>query len=76
LNPEELGGSIRHHGWTLKTDASARLLWPVYPFNPYANAPEKELKYAVGALWVPLTLKDGKYIRPGEQEIRFLLLAR
>ncbi len=76
LSPEDLGGSIRHHGWTLKTDAAARLVWPVFPFNPYANAPEKDLKHAVAALWVPLTLKDGKYIRPGEQEIRFALQAR
>ena len=76
LGPEDLGGSVRHHGWTLKIDPSARLVWPVYPFNPYANGPETALEHAVGALSVPLTLKDGKFIRPGEQEIKFLLSAR
>jgi hypothetical protein len=76
LGPTELGGSVRHHGWTLKTDPTARLVWPVYPFNPYANGPETALEHAVGALSVPLTLKDGKFIRPGEQEIKFLLSAR
>jgi hypothetical protein len=76
LGPEDLGGSIRHHGWTLKLDPSARLVWPVYPFNPYANALEKTLDHAVGALSVPLTLKDGRYIRPGEQTINFVLSTR
>ncbi len=75
LAAEDLGGVLRHHGWVLKTDASARLIWPVYPFNPYANGPEKVLEHAVGALSVPLVLKDGRYIRPGEQEIRFSLRA-
>ena len=32
---------------------STRLVWPVLPFNPYRNAPEKELRYAVGVLSVP-----------------------
>ncbi len=73
LTPSDIGGWIRHHGWTLKVDPSARLNWPVYPHNPYANAPEKSLEHAVGALTVPLRLKDGRYIRPGEQEISFVL---
>ena len=75
LGPEELGGWIRHHGWTLKVDPTAKLAWPVYPYNPYAAAPEKELRYAVGALSVPLHLKSqpGRYVRPNEQEIAFTL---
>ena len=75
LGPVELGGWIRHHGWTLKVDPTAKLAWPVYPYNPYAAAPEKELKYAVGALSVPLDLKSqpGRYVRPNEQEIAFTL---
>jgi len=75
LGPEELGGWIRHHGWTLKMDPTAKLVWPVYPYNPYAAAPEKEVKYAVGALSVPLHLKSqpGRYVRPNEQEIAFTL---
>jgi hypothetical protein len=75
LGPEELDGWIRHHGWTLKMDPAAKLVWPVYPYNPYAAAPEKELKYAVGALSVPLHLKSqpGRYVRPNEQEIGFTL---
>ena len=75
LGPVELGGWIRHHGWTLKVDPTAELAWPVYPYNPYAAAPEKELRYAVGALSVPLHLKSqpGRYVRPNEQEIAFTL---
>ena len=46
------------------------------PYNPYADGPEKTLEHAVGALTVPLVLKDGKYIRPGEQTISFVLSAR
>jgi hypothetical protein len=77
MGPEQLGGWIRHDGWTLKIDPSATLVWPVYPYNPYAAAPEKELKYAVGALSVPLRLKPehGHYIRPHEQAIEFTLKA-
>jgi hypothetical protein len=71
LPAEAIGGWIRHHGWMLKTDAAAQLTWPVYPFNPYANGPEKSLDHAVGALSVPLQLKPGRFIRPGEQEITF-----
>lgn len=50
-------GTLRHHGWVMKTDPTARIKWPVYPFNPYANGPEKELARAVGVLSVP--------VRPG-----------
>lgn len=46
------GGSIRHHGWTMKTDPAARIKWPVYPFNPYGNGPEKSIAQAVGLLYV------------------------
>ncbi|MEW5974984.1 MAG: hypothetical protein AB1898_04150 [Acidobacteriota bacterium] len=54
LPAEELGGSLRHRGWTLETSPGAQLLWPVHPFNPYANAPENNLSNAVGLLWTPL----------------------
>jgi hypothetical protein len=74
---ESLGGWIRHRGWTLHLDPSARLVWPVYPFNPYTNGPETNIEYAVGALSVPLRLKaqPGKYVRANEQEIMFRLSA-
>jgi hypothetical protein len=74
---ESLGGWIRHRGWTLQVDPTARLVWPVYPFNPYTNGPETNIDYAVGALSVPLRLKaqPGKYVRPKEQEITFRLTA-
>jgi hypothetical protein len=70
-----LGGWIRHHGWTLKVDPTASLVWPVYPHNPYADGPETSIQFAVGALSVPLQLKSqkGHYIRPNEQNIRFVL---
>ena len=75
LGPDELGGWIHHHGWRLKTDPLARLTWPAYPHNPYADAPETALDHAVGVVSVPLKLgaKGGKYIRPNAQEISFTL---
>jgi hypothetical protein len=71
-----LGGWIRHRGWRLKVPASARLAWPLFPHNPYADAPETSLQHAVGALSVPLELKarPGHYVRPGEQEILFTVV--
>jgi hypothetical protein len=73
LSGNELGDWIRHHGWTMKVPPSARLIWPVYPHNPYADAPETRLEYAVGVLSVPLELKAqrGHYVRPNELEIPF-----
>ena len=77
LAPDSIGGWIRHHGWTLHVDPAARLAWPVYPYNPYANAPETTLEHAVATLSVPLRLKSrpGHYVRPNEQEIAFRLAA-
>ncbi len=65
---ERLGGWIRHNGWTLRADPAARLTWPVYPYNPYSNGPEKGLEHAVGALSVPLALRNAD-----RQEIPFAL---
>ncbi len=75
LSPADLGGWIRHHGWRLRLDPTARLAWPVYPHHPYTDAPEKSLDHAVGALSVPLRLKavPGRYVRPAEQEIQFVV---
>jgi hypothetical protein len=75
LDAADLGGSIRHHGWTLKTDSAARLVWPVYPFNPYANGPETSVHNAVATLSVPVVLKVSprKAIQKHEQEISFTL---
>ena len=76
LGPEKVGGWIRHHRWKLQTDPTARLTWPVYPHNPYADAPETKLEHAVGVLSVPLRLgdeNDTKFIRPNVQEISFIL---
>ena len=58
LGPDDIGGWIRHNGWTLKVDPAAHLSWPVYPYNPYSNGPEKTLVHAVGRLTVPLDLKS------------------
>ena len=57
-------------------DPASRLVWPVYPFNPYQNAPEKTLDHAVAALSVPVKLKAraGHYVRPNEQDIPFRLI--
>jgi hypothetical protein len=75
LEPSAIGGWIRHHGWMLKTASHARLVWPIYPHNPYTNSPEKNPENAVGIVSVPLYLKEqpGRDIRPGEQEINFAL---
>ncbi len=73
----EIGGWVRHRGWTLRVDSAARLVWPVLPFNPYRNAPETDLRHAVGVLTVPI-----KVAPPAEgalnwrrQEIAFALEA-
>ncbi len=75
LGPADLGGSIRHHGWTMHVDPAARLVWPVFPFNPYANAPETSLEWAVGALSVDLhpTKPADPAIRHRAQEIDFAI---
>jgi hypothetical protein len=68
-----LGGWVRHGGWTIRTDGEASLAWPVYPFNPYANAPEKLLEHAVAVLSVPVKLHAGDEdeARVRSQHIRF-----
>lgn len=55
---KDLGGWIRHRGWTLNTNSAARVAWPVFPYNPYADGPETSLEYAVGTLSVPLELEQ------------------
>ena len=78
LSPEDLRGEVRHRGWMLKVDPTARLVWPIYPFNPYMNKPETKLDHAVGLLSVPVQAKRTKedwFVRPGEQEILFTLTA-
>lgn len=74
LGPDQIAGVIRHHGWSLEVDPSARLLWPVYPFNPYANGPETRLEFAVGVLSVPLRPQSASG-RLRTQDIRFVLEA-
>lgn len=77
FGPAELGPWIRHRGWRLRLDAACRLIWPVFPFNPYTNAPETALERAVGALRVPLVLhpQPGRHLRPGEMRIALTLEA-
>jgi len=53
----EVSGWIRHHGWTLKLSAPAKLTWPVRPYNPYRNALETGIEHAVGALTTELEAK-------------------
>jgi hypothetical protein len=78
LGPDQIGGWIRHRGWTLTVDPTARLVWPVLPFNPYRNAPETDLRYAVGVLSVPVKVEapreEGFDWRRGE--IAFVLEAK
>ena len=71
LDPAHLGGLLRHRGWEMKVDETASLLWPVFPHNPYTDAPETSLEYAVALLSVPLRLESvpGKYVRARQQQI-------
>jgi hypothetical protein len=71
----DLGGWIRHRGWTLRVDPTAMLVWPVYPFNPYTNGPETDLTHAVAALSVPLRPQRTPGATTGlrTQEISFTL---
>jgi hypothetical protein len=57
LDASQVGGYICHRGWTLRVPATARLTWPVFPFNPYANAPETDVRHAVGVLTVPVAVE-------------------
>lgn len=72
-NGEELGGWIRHRGWTLKLPPGARLAWPVYPFNPYRNGPETNFTHAVATLSVPLEPRQAANGQPSSraQQITF-----
>lgn len=75
LTPEQIGGWIRHRGWTLKVPPNTRLTWPVLPFNPYSNKPETDLRYAVGRLYVPLKVEKnpGWALNWGRQNLDFTL---
>jgi len=77
LSPDDLGGSIRHHGWTMELDPAARLTWPFYPQNPYSDSPETDPRYAVGRLTIPLFLKSqsGHYVRPNEKQVEIKIRA-
>jgi hypothetical protein len=77
LGPADLGGAIRHHGWTMRIDPTARLVWPVFPFNPYGNASETSLEWAVGALSVDLhpAKPADAAIRHRAQDIDFVISA-
>ena len=74
LGPEEVAGLIRHRGWSLRFDSPARLVWPVFPYNPYANAPETSLGLAVSVLTVPIQPQEvgGRFRK---QDIPFVLEA-
>jgi len=74
LGPDDVAGVIRHRGWSLRVDSPARLVWPVFPYNPYANAPETSLGLAVGVLTVPIRPQDvgGRFRK---QDVRFVLEA-
>ncbi len=75
LSAAELNGRISHRGWTLELPEGATFTWPVYPHNPYADAPETSITYAVGRLSVPILPKPrpGKYVRAHELELNFRL---
>lgn len=57
----EIGGWIKHNGWTIKIPAGTHLIWPVFPFNPYHNKPETSLSSAIGRLFAPLKNEDQEF---------------
>jgi len=61
LGDEELDGSLTHNGWTMRVPQGAHLSWPVYPFNPYKDAPETDISKAIGLLTMPLQLKNENF---------------
>lgn len=65
LDEKELGGWLKHNGWTMHIPQGMHLSWPVYPFNPYANKPETSLDKAIGRLFTQL--------KPENQELEFAL---
>ena len=75
LGPDRIGGWIRHRGWKLTVDPTARLTWPTLPFNPYKNGPETDLRYAVGVLSVPVKVvpQAGRALDWGRGDIGFVL---
>ncbi len=58
LAADQIGGWIRHNGWTFHVPLGTRLDWPVRPFNPYANAPETTIEHAVGVATRPLEARS------------------
>jgi hypothetical protein len=58
LDAKQVGSVIRHRGWPLCVPMTSRLTWPVFPFNPYANAPETDIRHAVGVLTVPIVVES------------------
>jgi hypothetical protein len=57
LGPDQIGDRIHHRGWSLRFSQPARLKWPVMPFNPYRNAPETDMRFAIGVLSVPVRVE-------------------
>jgi len=57
----EIGGWIKHHGWTMHIPPGMHLLWPVFPFNPYQDKPETALNQAIGRLTIPLKAEDQEF---------------
>jgi hypothetical protein len=61
LGDEELGGLIKHNGWTLHLPPGMRFTWPVYPYNPYRSKPETELTLAIGTLSILLKAQNQEF---------------
>lgn len=72
LTQSDLGGFIKHGGWTLHLQDDVTFKWPVFPYNPYRNGPETKLEHAVALLQIPLNLKQDpkRWLRPNERTIR------
>jgi hypothetical protein len=74
LKPEEVASLIRHWGWSLQFDSPCQLVWPVFPYSPYADAPKTSRGFAVGGATVPIRPQEVDR-RLRKQDIRFVLEA-
>ncbi|HUQ65445.1 MAG TPA: hypothetical protein VM101_04790 [Flavitalea sp.] len=61
LDDDELGGVIKHNGWTLHIPKGMHLTWPVYTYNPYKSSTENDLSHAVGRLFTSLEMKNQQF---------------
>ncbi len=61
LSADQVGGSITHAGWRLKVPASATLLWPALPHNPYRKDGRAEAREGRISVRIPFDADHRQY---------------